>query len=1111
MHRILIAFFWASGVHLLFHQTGFAGDLPGNNPNQGEIFAGSTSVDPCLAVTTTADGGPGSLRAAIICANNTPGPDTIVLPPGVYTLTIPGQEEDAAATGDLDITDSLTILGAGATNTIIDGNHLDRIFEVLSGTNHLALSGLTLRHGQAEENGSGGAIASGSMGDIIIDHCVINDNASPQSGGGIFVLRGNGNLTVTDSTFANNQSGDSRDGGAIFYDSPAGALSVTRCRFENNAASGDGGAIEFIPPNATGTRLFTITDSLFINNRSGTGSSGGEGGAVYVCCSTVATAITGSTFTGNSTADDGGAIYACCTGSTLISITNSTFSTNSAAKTSGGAIEAEGPVTLVNVTLSGNTAPQGGAIWNDDDGSVTLLNTLIANSQANNLAGQTFLSLGHNLSSDNSGSAWLTASGDRNNTDPGLGPLSDNGGPTPTHALFCGSPAIDAGENNGAPGVDQRGVKRPLGATVDIGAVEASFSSLAVTTTADGGPGSLRAAIICANSSPGPDTITLPAGTYTLTLSGANEDAAATGDLDITDSLTIVGAGATTTIIDGNHLDRIFDIRPGTNHLALSGLTLRHGQSEARASGGAIRSDATGHLTIDHCLISDNRSGSAGGALYLSGNGRLTLTDTKLANNQSGEGDDGGGIFFYDSAIGGLEVTRCRFENNVTPSSGGGAIAFVSLSPGDSGIFKITESVFNNNQSGPGTTGGAGGALYVLVRTGAATIVGTTFSGNTSGGDGGAIYNRGTNIIIGSTFTGNSAVGGDGGAINTCCNSSSLVALTNSTLSANSSSHSGGAIQAEGPVTMVNVTFAGNTAPKGGTIWNDNDRTVLFLNTIIASSSTNNLAGGTFVSLGHNLSSDNSGSAWLTAPGDRNNTEPRLGPLSDNGGPTQTHALLGGSPAIDAGETNGAPGVDQRGVLRPQGAGVDIGAFEASGITFNRQTGLFEQTFRFNNLSGSDMSALRLNITGLPADVAVYNASGSDEGGVFVQYNLPIPANGSVDFVIEFYRRSRQLFSSPAYAAQVVSPASPSAPAGEILALDRQPLLVNGRLLIEFRSIPGRRYSIQYSSDLNDWKAATPVVRAAGNRVQWLDNGPPKTESNPSEAGARFYRVVLLP
>ncbi len=102
-----------------------------------------------------------------------------------------------------------------------------------------------------------------------------------------------------------------------------------------------------------------------------------------------------------------------------------------------------------------------------------------------------------------------------------------------------------------------------------------------------------------------------------------------------------------------------------------------------------------GHITIDHCLISDNSSPGAGGAIYFSGNGHLTLTDSTLANNQSGDGDDGGAIFFYDSPVGGLEVARCRFENNLAPAGGGGAVSFVSLQSGVSGMFNITDFRFS--------------------------------------------------------------------------------------------------------------------------------------------------------------------------------------------------------------------------------------------------------------------------------------------------------------------------------------------------------------------------------------------------------------------------------
>src|SRR5690348_5729159 len=118
---------------------------------------------------------------------------------------------------------------------------------------------------------------------------------------------------------------------------------------------------------------------------------------------------------------------------------------------------------------------------------------------------------------------------------------------------------------------------------------------IVVPTTADGGPGSLRQAILDANANPGPDVITLPAGTYTLTIPGANEDAGATGDLDITGDLTINGAGEATTVVDANNLDRAFDIHGAT--VTLTGVKVQNGKVTDADGGGGLRT--TGVLTLD--------------------------------------------------------------------------------------------------------------------------------------------------------------------------------------------------------------------------------------------------------------------------------------------------------------------------------------------------------------------------------------------------------------------------------------------------------------------------------------------------------------------------------
>ena len=180
-----------------------------------------------------------------------------------------------------------------------------------------------------------------------------------------------------------------------------------------------------------------------------------------------------------------------------------------------------------------------------------------------------------------------------------------------------------------------------------------------------------------------------------------------------------------------------------------------------------------------------------------------------------------------------------------------------------------------------------------------------------------------------------------------------------------------------------------------------------------------------------------------------------------------------------------------------------------SPIKLNPQTGLFEQTVHLTNTNPNTVTAVRLLIEGLPEDVRVYNASGTNSGIPYVQYNSTVPIGGTIDFLIEYYRASRAPIPQPTFEVQATTPVTPTAD-GTIIAIDRHVQLVGGRFLIEFTSIPGRSYAVQYSSDLDTWKTATPTISAPGNRVQWYDDGPPKTESLPT-SGSRFYRVVLLP
>ncbi len=178
-----------------------------------------------------------------------------------------------------------------------------------------------------------------------------------------------------------------------------------------------------------------------------------------------------------------------------------------------------------------------------------------------------------------------------------------------------------------------------------------------------------------------------------------------------------------------------------------------------------------------------------------------------------------------------------------------------------------------------------------------------------------------------------------------------------------------------------------------------------------------------------------------------------------------------------------------------------------SPITMNPQTGLFEQTVRLNNGGLSTITAARLLIQNLPSDVRVYNASGTNVSP-YVLHNHPIAAGASVDLLIEYYRANRQAIPQPVFVAEDATPVT-GTPTGRIGAIDRNVALPDGRFLIEFSATPGRTYAVQYSSTMTNWQTVVPTITAPANRVQWYDDGPPKTESKPT-SGSRFYRIIEL-
>ena len=422
----------------------------------------------------------------------------------------------------------------------------------------------------------------------------------------------------------------------------------------------------------------------------------------------------------------------------------------------------------------------------------------------------------------------------------------------------------------------------------------------------------------------------LPAGAYTLSRAGASEDANGTGDLDIEGDLTLHGAGALTTEIDGGRLDRVVDVLPDSDHTFVDGVTVTGGRTpDGRdgfidggggevaptpgGAGGGIR--VRGPLALTDAVVVTNGTGF-GGAEVLDPDGPCDQS-TPSAN-----GGDGGGIAVENSE---LLVSRSTIRGNITGTGGHPSVANECAIAGNSG-------------SGGGISNDGGTVL----------VEASTIAGNQTGSGGETVLGGGTN-----------GTNGPGGGIN---NHSGAVELTNTTIfgnvtggaparvdTSNTPAVGGGGIAAQelGSTILNHVTLAQNGVgsglesgiyPAGWEVSIEaggSARNTLIVNTRHPGLSETCHGLG---SVGHTLSFTPVPPApFLQGCPGATSIDPGLGPLQDNGGPTQTMAIASGSPAVDAVPSTGAQclATDQRGVRRPEGAGCDIGAFEAIAL---RQT-----------------------------------------------------------------------------------------------------------------------------------------------------------------------------
>lgn len=507
-------------------------------------------------------------------------------------------------------------------------------------------------------------------------------------------------------------------GGGI--DCSRSTLTVSNCTLRANSGVA-GGGVFFDAGNGTSNTL-AITRCTFVGNGayySGSGAYNGTGGGICIAAansgSRVIATVEQCTFANNS-AVQGGGIY--CEGS----------------------FTADARLTVRSCTLSGNTANFGGCIFSSGqfggNATVEVQNTIFkASSTGVTLAndrGGVITSRGYNLSSDYPG-VFLSGVGDQVNTDPLIGSLQNNGGPTPTIAPLPGSPAIDQGLSADLI-TDQRGRPRPftnaipaaiLGDHSDIGAVELNyFPGRTVLNTNDSGEGSLRLAILEVTNRGAINFASDVTGTITLT----------NGELLIGNSLSVLGPCANHLTISGNDSSRVFNIPAGVI-ANLSGLTIAHGSAVVPNYGGGIQNNGT--LTLTNCVLTANSatttngSDNAGGAILNDYPGALTLNGCTISGNFSQYGGalyNHGALTALDTTIsansssvastiyssGSLLLNSCTIVSNNAAAGGGGF-------QNDAGFAALGNSIVAGNR----TTNNASPDVFATVVSLGYNLIGT--------------------------------------------------------------------------------------------------------------------------------------------------------------------------------------------------------------------------------------------------------------------------------------------------------------------------------------------------------------------------------------------------
>jgi CSLREA domain-containing protein len=428
----------------------------------------------------------------------------------------------------------------------------------------------------------------------------------------------------------------------------------------------------------------------------------------------------------------------------------------------------------------------------------------------------------------------------------------------------------------------------------------------------------------------------------------------------LTSNIEMDGPGADQLTVrrDDTAVDnfRIFTVSGDTTVVTISGMTISNGNVVDNTEGGGILIADSGTLTVTDSTISGNFTEDGGGGIGIDSDtdGTLTVTGSTITDN-TGEFDNGGGI--RNEGTGTVTVTDSTISNNFSGHEGG------AIANDGEGTVEVTGSTIGPDNF----SDSEGGGIY-NESDGTLTVTGSTIPDNSTNSVGGGIYNSGSMTVTDSTISGNtsgpSSFGGEGGGIystndipdtDPANDPDDTTTIINSTISGNTAAGEpgigGGVYNSFGLTVIKNSTITNNTATDGrgsgvASRGNEEFASTEVLSSIISANTNTDVdfftdfgtPTNTFVSEGYNLIGDGNATGAFNQTGDTTGvSDPMLGDLADNGGPTMTHALLTDSPAIDKGPPSTScppPDTDQRGVERPQDgdgdstAVCDIGSFE---------------------------------------------------------------------------------------------------------------------------------------------------------------------------------------